>query len=59
MLLLPLLILSIFMLVLGVVLVRRRKDNLLLLAMGITTIALTSSFLALGALMLAAIFALS
>ena len=52
-------LMSIPILALGAIIVRRKKDNLLFLALGTATIALSCSFLGLGALMLAAMFALS
>ena len=58
-LLIPVLLLSVPLLALGIILIRRKKDNLPLLALGIVIIALSSSCLAFGTIMFAAIFALS
>lgn len=56
-LLIPLLFLCVPLFVLGIILVRRGKDNLLLLALGIVLIALSSFCLAFVAVMFAALFA--
>ena len=56
-LLIPLLFIFVPMLVLGIILVRRRKDRLPLLALGVVIIALSGACLAFVAVMFAALFA--
>ena len=53
----PLLFFCVPLLVLGIILVKRRKDSLLLLALGIGIIALSSAGLAFAVVTFAALFA--